>query len=225
MRCFAASSPRTCAAAVSSYAYPYSACQAATNRGLSARLLSAGAVGSSGSQGRASNSSSFWPAATTAGGWEWLSIALMPLIALRSAGSGRWPAAGDATMHATANATAGRIFMMAGSGLLQRGPWQNCHGPRDCQRRRRVRAASALRVVSRIGHAPVLRPHRLGARARVGAQRRRVLLAVVPGKIVLRVEVRAADDAIVFVGVLHWVASWVAAPFGMGRAAWQNRAS
>src|SRR5208337_4750313 len=56
--------------------------------GLSSRNISPAAVGSSGSQGNASKSSSDWPALSRAGGCEWLSIALIWLISSSSPGSG-----------------------------------------------------------------------------------------------------------------------------------------
>src|SRR5260221_10041035 len=55
--------------------------------GLSGRVMVVASLGSSGSQGRASRSSSFSPAATNFGGWEWLSMALILLISASNWGS------------------------------------------------------------------------------------------------------------------------------------------
>src|SRR6478672_8720300 len=58
--------------------------------GLSVRVIVVGSFGSRGSQGRASKSSSFSPAATNFGGCEWLSMALILLISASNWGSAVW---------------------------------------------------------------------------------------------------------------------------------------
>src|SRR5205807_10119518 len=63
---------------------------AARNWGFSGRPMVVGRLGSRGSQGRASKSSSFSPGPTTLGGWEWLSMALILLISASNCGSGDW---------------------------------------------------------------------------------------------------------------------------------------
>jgi hypothetical protein len=69
--------------------------------------------------------------------------------------------------------------------------------------RRDQRPSSAHRLAVSVTVAAFLIAHRLRWRARVDRLARRMGFPVVPREIVLRIEMGAADDAIVLVGVCH----------------------
>src|SRR5579859_3675590 len=99
--------------------------------GFSGRVTVVESLGSSGSHGSASYSSSLSPCATSLGGWEWLSMALILLISARSWGSAFWARSAPATNTEQSRTTA--VLAMGGMSL-ERSRKRVNPGAKDCKK-------------------------------------------------------------------------------------------